>query len=135
MPQPNTQLNKVIYAISTMNTLLLACLLDPSKSYGTYPYRQFLSRMNEIFSELTEAGDTALLMTAGQCGLNDCHFGTKGIVFVGNHSKIGMNIVFKEIDGQVSHLTDCSEFILEKEGIKMIKRISIHKFNINNLLK
>ena len=135
MPQPSTHLSYVMKAISRMDADFLATLLHSDNRYMDMHYLEFITRMREIFSEFTDAGDTKLLFYHGKCGSTDCVFGHKGFCFVGNNSNSYMNILFTEKEGRVCDMTECGEFILQHPKVKLTNRICIVKYDMRGFLK
>ncbi len=113
-----TKKQLIFQAFQTMDSSLLEMVLDEDKTYQDAEKQVFIQKIEEIFDRFKFEGDTALTMYAGVCGsqpevCENC--GKKGKRFVGNHSKICLDLIFEEEDGEIQDIYCCSLFDTHKK--------------------
>jgi tetratricopeptide (TPR) repeat protein len=118
----------IIEAIATMNNSLLEVLLDDYKIYQDAPKETFIEKINGIFEEFKEQKDTALIPFKGKCNGKGCgNKGCMGFSFVGNVSKMHLDLIFEETENNFKDIYDCTRFKADKKikGLKEKRSIDI----------
>lgn len=103
----------LIKAISKMDIATLELILDDEASYQDTTKEIFLNKLNLIFEEHKNDGDTELLYYSGTCSADyklcdNC--GKSGFRFVGNYSNNYLDLIFEIEEDNIKDIYDCSKF-------------------------
>lgn len=94
-----------------MDIDMLEFLIEDSKIYHDADKETILRKLDELFAEFKNAGDTALIPYAGKCMSDDCtNKGCKGFSFTGNKTKKYVDFIIEEIDTTLEDFCHCSTF-------------------------
>jgi len=109
----------ILKAIATMDVSLLEVLLEDYKTYQDAPKDIFIEKLKVAFDEFKAKNDTELLPHKGKCNGTGCeNKGCSGFSFVGNISKMHLDLIFEETDNNYKDICKCSEF---KTDVKIKK--------------
>ncbi|WP_354361775.1 hypothetical protein [Pedobacter sp. UYP30] len=87
---------------------MLRDILDDNLTYQDFPKNIFLYRMQMVFDDFAELGDTNLNSHIGNC--NDCNKCDVGLSFIGNRSNSYIDLIIKSTDGQITDIYECPNF-------------------------
>lgn len=126
-----TYLFFVIKAISHMKTNNLKVLLKDKYIYNEITKELFIKKLNQIFKELKNAGDTELFYYQGICSKKNIscnHCGKKGFRFVVNQSNNYLDLIFEIDKNDIKNINICYSFEtdIKFEGLKEFVDISIN---------
>lgn len=100
--------------ISEMDTEMLSMVLIDDITYQEATKEVFLEKLEEIFIEFKEKGETILIPFRGKCGSEDCtNRGCTGYSFVGETSKISLDLIFDESEDIVNDIYNCNFMLSE----------------------
>ena len=122
-PPLRTQADAVRYFIQTMDIEILYLILDDKITYQDFPRNEFLLKLERVIDDFKKNGDTFLQAIEGRCG--QCSKDKCGFLFVGNNSKMYMNLLFDLSNGQIKDLYECSSFKTNFERKNFTKRLWI----------
>jgi hypothetical protein len=122
-PPLRTQADAVRYFIQTMDIEMLYLILDDKITYQDFPRNEFLLKLERVIADFKKNGDTFLQAIEGRCG--QCSKDKSGFLFVGNNSKMYMNLLFDLSNGQIKDLYECSSFKTNFERQNFTKRLWI----------
>jgi hypothetical protein len=122
-PPLRTQADAVRYFIQTMDIEMLYLILDDEITYQDFPRNEFLLKLERVIADFKNNGDTFLQAIEGRCG--QCSKDKSGFLFVGNNSKMYMNLLFDLSNGQIKDLYECSSFKTNFERQNFTKRLWI----------
>lgn len=107
----------IIKAFSEMNISLLEVLLDDNNTYQKASKEMFLEKMNVVFEQFKQSGDTSLLPYTGICNSKSCrNKGCSGFSFIGNYSNSYVDLVFDEDKNDYEDIYNCSSFKTKKRS-------------------
>lgn len=109
---PSTSyLQSILCYFCIMDIDLLRYYLKDKYTYQEATKEVFLDKIENIFEEHRNVGDTELLLYEGACTSKTCeNCGKKGYRLVGNRSKNYIDLIF-EVDGDdITDIYTCSEF-------------------------
>jgi hypothetical protein len=118
--------------IEKMDIEMIDASLDNNKSYQNFKKPIFISKLQVAFEQFKAQGDTYLIPYKGYC--NFCNKTRPGFTFKGNKSKNYMSIIFKESNGVIDDLFECSRFKRKQSNFKLKERICIEEFDENTPL-
>lgn len=104
--------------IQEMNTEALYFLLDKERTYQNWKRNEFILKLERIIEQFKADGDTYLNAVQGACG-GSCSKGQNGYLFIGNHSKNYMNLLFVEEELQLTDLYECSMFQTQFKNLQL----------------
>lgn len=104
--------------IQEMNTEALYFLLDKERTYQNWKRNEFILKLERITEQFKADGDTYLNAVQGACG-GSCSKGQNGYLFIGNHSKNYMNLLFVEEELQLTDLYECSMFQTQFKNLQL----------------
>ena len=113
----------VRYFIQTMDTDMLYFVLDNNFRYQNFPRNEFILKLERLFQMFKVNGDTFLNAIEGRCG--QCSKDKSGFLFVGNNSKMYLNLLFDLSNGQIKDLYECSSFKTNFERQNFTRRLWI----------
>jgi hypothetical protein len=109
----------IIKAFSEMNISLLEVLLDDNNTYQNATKETFLEKLNVVFEQFKQSGDTTLLLFAGKCNGKSCDsYKHKGYSFVGNHSHSFIDFIFDETEIDFKDIYHCCDMKAKEVDIK-----------------
>jgi hypothetical protein len=124
----NTQSEAVLYFFKKLDIEMINELLDGDRTYSDLEKPLFIHKLGNAFDQFLAAGDEHLFLYPGKCSSGLCDScGCPGYAFVGNKSGLFMELVFKEEQGRVTDIYDCSDFNAYSPQRKFDKRIKIDK--------
>jgi len=104
----------ILKYISEMDSEMLSMVLSDERTYQEATKAVFLEKLDEIFIEFKEKGETFLTPYKGKCGSEDCtNKGCTGYSFIGAESKGSLNLIFEESDDVVRDIYNCNMMISE----------------------
>jgi hypothetical protein len=108
---PTHKKNLILDSFCKMNIGMLSVLLDDDKTYDDAEKEVFLAKMEIIFEQFRNDGDSELIPSRGNCGSKKCSSaGCSGYAFEGNLSGMFMALIFKETEEDVTDIFQCSQF-------------------------
>ncbi len=123
-----TQADAVLHFFQKLDVDMVSELLDSDKSYSDLEKPLFIQKLGNAFDEFLAAGDKHLFLYPGKCCSIECDSsGCPGYAFVGNNSGLFMELVFKEEQGRVTDIYDCSDFNAYSPPRKFDKRVKIDR--------
>lgn len=122
-PPLRTQADAVRYFIQTMDIEMLYLILDDKITYQDFPRNEFLLKLERVIADFKKNGDIFLQAIEGRCG--QCSKDKSGFLFVGNNSKMYINLLFDLSNGQIKDLYECSSFKTNFERQNFTKRLWI----------
>ena len=123
--QPTLQSHSdvVRYFIQTMDTDMLYFVLDNDIAYQDMPRNEFILKLERVIEKFKAQGDTFLNAIEGRCA--QCSKDKTGFLFVGNNSKMYMNLLFDLSKGEIKDLYECSNFKINYDRSNFSKRLWI----------
>ena len=106
------QKDAVIYFITKLDVEMLNDILDENLKYQDFEKHKFLSKLQDVFVNFIELGETVLDIYEGKC--NECNKCDTGISFIGNNSKNYIDLTIKSDQGKVTDIFECCNFSNEK---------------------
>jgi hypothetical protein len=125
-PPLRTQSEAIRYFIQTMDIEVLYFILDEKMTFQDFPRNEFLLKLERAIEDFKKNGDTFLNAIEGRC--SQCSKDKSGFLFVGNNSKMYMNLLFDHSNGQIKDLYECSNFKTNFAYQNFTKRIWIDDF-------
>ena len=126
-----TQADAVLYFFQKLDVDMVSELLDSDKTYSDLEKPLFIYKLGNAFGEFLAAGDKHLFLYPGKCCSMECDSsGCPGYAFVGNKSGQFMELVFKEEQGRVTDIYDCSDFNAYSPPRKFEKRVKIDRLEM-----
>lgn len=89
---------------------MIESLLDDNRTYQDFPKYLFVQKLANAFQRFINSGDTFLNTYNGICKSEICSVGCKGSRFIGNHSGLYIDIVFKIENEEVIDVYECHQF-------------------------
>ncbi len=123
----------VLYFIQQLDIEMVDMLLDDTLEYQEMRKDIFINKLNDVFIEFIEGGDTFLKTTIqldttnGFCGSAVCSFKCMGFSFVGNKSGNFIDLIFEIEEGKVLDIFECTYF-KTKDMLGINERLEIEKF-------
>ncbi len=106
----------ILKYISEMDSEMLSMVLSDERTYQEATKTVFLEKLEELFVEFRENGETQLTTYNGTCGSEDCtNRGCTGYSFVGEASKESIDLIFDESEDIVKDIYNCN-FMLSEYG-------------------
>ena len=104
----------ILKYISEMDSEMLSMVLSDDKTYQEATKTVFLEKLEELFVEFKENGETLLTPYNGTCGSEDCtNRGCTGYSFVGEASKESIDLIFDESEDIVKDIYNCNFMLSE----------------------
>ena len=104
----------ILKYISEMDSEMLSMVLSDEQTYQEATKTVFLEKLEELFVEFRENGNTQLTPYIGTCGSEDCtNRGCTGYSFVGEASKESIDLIFEESEGIVKDIYNCNFMLSE----------------------
>jgi hypothetical protein len=122
------QSEAVLHFFQELDIDMLDAILDSNRTYQDFKKEVFIAKPTQSFNEFMDAGDTCLEMYPGHCNSKSCNFNSKGIRFIGNHSKNFMDLIIDIQNGAVKDIYECSFFKCMVDFELLNNRIEIDKF-------
>jgi hypothetical protein len=122
-PSFQTHSDVVRYYIQTMDTDMLYFVLNNDITYQDMPRNEFILKLERAIEKFKAKGDTFLNAIEGRCG--QCSKEKTGFLFVGNNSKMYMNLLFDLENGEIKDLYECSNFKTNYDRSNFTKRLWI----------
>jgi hypothetical protein len=122
-PSFQTHSDVVRYFIQTMDIDMLYFILDKDLTYQNLPRNEFILKLERVIEKFKANGDTFLNAIEGRCG--QCSKDKTGFLFVGNKSKMYMNLLFDLSNGEIKDMYECSSFRTNYDTIHFTKRLWI----------
>lgn len=117
----------ILEGFQKMNWNMLDVLLDENLTYQGAKKEVFLEKINDMFSEFKESGDTFLSTHQGFCSSDQCpNKGCRGYSFVGNTSNKYISFIFEELNDDIKDIYHCSGFSTDDSSVKREIRTSIN---------
>ena len=104
---------------------MVNALLEDSKTYQDFPKYLFIQKLGNAFDRFIRSGDEHLLTYSGTCCSEVCSFGCKGVRFIGNHSGLYMDLVFKEENAEILDIYECHQFSTVSPKKKLEEKVFI----------
>lgn len=125
----NLEKDNIVRSIEQMDAALLESLLSDWETYQDMKKPVFIQKIDTVFAEFKDSGDTVLKSYQGMCVSEDCNNRLcSGRRFVGNVSNKYINLIFKQKNGSVNDIFQCLN--LKLNGIELEKGENIYiKFN------
>ena len=121
----NSEKINIVRSIEQMDAELFEMLLNVDKTYQYVRKSVFVNKINYVFNELIEGGDTMLNSYPGICKSNDCNNRfCSGYRFVGNVSNKYFELIFKESRNEVDDIFQCFGLELDNSEVEKGERIS-----------
>jgi len=121
----NSEKINIVRSIEQMDAELFEMLLNVGKTYQYVRKSVFVNKINDVFNELIEGGDTLLNSYPGICKSNDCNNRfCSGYRFVGNVSNKYFELIFKESRNEVDDIFQCFGLELDNPDVTKGERIS-----------
>ena len=103
-----TQKEAIFLYIEEMDISMLELILSDDVEFGDRNKKTFLKHIEQAFILLRHAGDTKLNHHKGVCESFSCeNTGCAGASFVGNYSKLHIDLIFVEEKGKVIDIFNC----------------------------
>lgn len=103
-----TQKEAIFLYIEEMDISMLELILSDDVEYGDWNKKTFLKYLEQTFILLRYAGDTKLNHHKGVCESFTCeNTGCAGASFVGNYSKLHIDLILVEKKGKVIDIFNC----------------------------
>ncbi len=125
-----TQADAVVQFIQRMDAEMVCDILDGSCTYQGFEKSVFIHKLDNVFNELIEAGDTFLNCYSGFCKSETCNYRCTGFSFIGNKSKNYLDLIIDVKEGIVYDIYECSDFKSINAGAHKNNRIRIHEFKL-----
>jgi hypothetical protein len=100
----------VIYYIKYFEIDMIESLLDDKKTYQDFPKFIFIQKLGNALHRFMKSGDNYLLTYKGKCNSEICSIGCEGIRFIGQKSKLYMDLVFKIENESLIDIYECHQF-------------------------
>ena len=107
-PSFKTHSDVVRYFIQSMDIDMLYFILDNNLTYQDFARNEFILKLERVIETFKANGDTFLNAIEGRCG--QCSKDKTGFLFVGNNSKMYMNLLFDLSNGEIKDMYECSSF-------------------------
>lgn len=121
----NSEKINIVRSIEQMDAELFEMLLNVDKTYQYVRKSVFVNKINDVFNELIEGGDSMLNSYPGICKSNDCNNRfCSGYRFVGNVSNKYFELIFKESRNEVDDIFQCFGLELDNPEVEKGERIS-----------
>jgi hypothetical protein len=123
----------VLYFIQSLDIEMVDLLLDDTLTYQDMNKDIFVNKLDDLFIEFIEGGDTFLKTTIqldttnGFCGSAVCCFKCMGFSFVGNKSGNFIDLIFEIEEGKVIDIFECTYF-KTKDILGVNERLELDKF-------
>ncbi len=132
-PQPelsaqSTQSDAVLYFIRKLDVGMVSDLLDDKRSYQDMPKFRFINKLEIAFDKFIDAGDTWLEHSEGCCDSTDCNFKFSGYRFVGNTSRMYMDLIVEVKDGMVLDIYECTRFLCSSSLEFLSTQVRVDRF-------
>ncbi len=118
-----TQSKAIIHFIQKMDIEMIDAFLDDNLTYQNFEKCIFISKLQNVFDQFKNAGDTELIMHEGMCG--DCNKGCKVYSFIGNVSNNYMDLFIQTDEGKITDMYECAACKNDKPVLKK-ERVHIH---------
>lgn len=107
----------IIDAIRAFDIETLNKTLENLK-YQDFEKQKFLTKLENVFGEFRELGDTHLEIYDGKC--NECNAFDSGFSFIGNISKTYIDLIIRCDRDKVVDIFECSNF--KNDSIHLVKK-------------
>ena len=126
----NTQAETVLYFFQRLDIDMIKMLLDDANTYQDYEKKVFLKKLDYVFDDLLQVGNTYLNRYDGVCNSEECNFKCKGYSFVGNVTNDFMDIIFDIRENRVFDIYECSQFRCDSPPYQVKRHLSIDDFEL-----
>jgi hypothetical protein len=123
----NTQSDAVLYFIRKLDVGMVSDLLDDKRSYQDMPKFRFINKLEVALDKFIDAGDTWLEHSEGCCDSTDCNFKSSGYRFVGNTSRMYMDLIVEVKDGMAVDIYECTQFLCTAPFENISTRVRIDR--------
>jgi hypothetical protein len=120
----SSSVQKFVNLICRLDLNSIQIILPDTINYQDLPRERFFELLEGAFNEFQKNGDTELIPHEGCCG--ECKKGCGGISFIGNKSHHYLDIIFETKNGEITELSECSQFIMSDKTVKKNNRIYIN---------
>jgi hypothetical protein len=124
----NTQAETVLYFFQRLDIDMLNLLLDDANTYQDFEKKVFLKKLDYVFDDLLQVGNTYLNRYDGFCNSEECNFKCKGYSFVGNVTNDYVDFIFDVRDNRVFDMYECSQFRCDSPPYQVKRYVSIDDF-------
>jgi len=104
---------------------MIESLLDDNRTFQDFPKYLFIKKLANAFQRFINNGDTLLNTYNGTCNSEICSIGCKGIRFIGNHSGLYIDIVFKIENEEIIDVYECHQFSTISPKKTMLEKVFI----------
>jgi hypothetical protein len=119
----------ILESFQAMNLSMLDVLLDESNTYQDVVKDVFIEKLDKVFTNFKDNGDTHLLAFKGVCVSKECgNTGCFGYSFIGNNSKQHIDLIFDEASDDVKDIFQCRALDRNDKSIEQNNELS---FDIN----
>ena len=126
----NTQAETVLYFFQRLDIDMIKMLLDDANTYQYFEKKVFLKKLDYVFDDLLQAGNTYLNRYDGFCNSEECNFKCKGYSFVGNVSNDYVDFIIDVRDNRVFDMYECSQFRCDSPPYQVKRHLSIDDFEL-----
>ena len=117
------QKEDVLQQIADMNIDRLDIILSDDRTYNEANKEVFLQKLEEVFKQFKEAGNSKLIACSGVCGNEDCtNQGCKGYSFVGDVSNDCLGLIIEEENGVVTDIFHCLFMMPDNGSWELLKQ-------------
>jgi hypothetical protein len=124
---PRNQRQAFLYYMSNLDIEMIELILDDHKTYQDASKAIFIKKLEEIFEEFQESGDTKLNLLNGEC--NNCYKSCKGYSFIGNTSANYLNLLVEGSSTEILDISYCSDFGIYEKNINLNYGMYIHIYD------
>jgi len=87
---------------------MLSIVLEDNKTYQNCSKSLFIKKLEGVFEEFIQSGNTYLKKHEGFCNAPSCNFKSKGYCFIGNKTAHYFEIIIDIKDGIVHDMYECA---------------------------
>jgi hypothetical protein len=120
-----SQADAVLYFFQLMDIDMIKLILDDANTYQNFEKNVFIKKLDYVFHDLLQAGNTFLNRHKGVCNSVECNFKCKGYSFIGNVSYDHIDFIFDIRDNRVFDIYECDQFKCTSEIILQNKNLSL----------
>lgn len=125
--QHHTYLQSILSYFTTMYIDKLRFYLKEKYNFQNTTKEHFLNKIEKIFEDFNNSGDTELLIYKGACCGKTCpNCGLEGYRFVGNDSKNYLDLIFVEDGDDIKDIFYCAEFETEVKLDNLETKYSVY---------
>lgn len=110
----NPKYNTFLKYLSSMDIEMLDIILEKDY-YSDVPKSLFIEKLEGVFKEFKEHGNTELILHDGKCNSNECNLGKSGYSCVGNVTADHLDLV---IEDNLEDIYHCRSFCVNDAVVK-----------------